>query len=217
MRLWRVILPRRAGEALSGEGARRFGGRWNRQGQAAVYTSTTASLAMLEWLAHVDAADAPPELVAIAYELPDDEAVTRMGMSELPTGWRASPAPEDLRRIGIEWLDAGETVALVVPSVVLPLGDEQNLVLNPATRAWSPERGLPRARNGGSAANPQVGTVTILPERNGCPDWTVQAATGYALRKAGPELSRHVGCDQYPVPTLECAINCAISARFRCI
>jgi RES domain-containing protein len=87
---------------------------------------------MLEWLAHVDAADAPPELVAIAYELPDDEAVTRMGMSELPTGWRASPAPEDLRRIGIEWLDAGETVALVVPSVVLPLGDEQNVVLNPA-------------------------------------------------------------------------------------
>jgi len=132
VRLWRVILPRRAGEALSGEGARRFGGRWNRPGQAAVYASTAASLAVLEWLAHVDAADAPPELVAIAYELPDDEAVTRVGMSELPTGWRASPVPENLRRIGVEWLEAGETVALVVPSVVLPLADEQNVVLNPA-------------------------------------------------------------------------------------
>jgi len=146
VRLWRVILPRRAGEALSGEGARRFGGRWNRQGQAAVYTSTTASLAMLEWLAHVDAADAPPELVAIAYELPDDEAFTRMGMSELPTGWRASPAPEDLRRIGIEWLDAGETVALVVPSVVLPLGDEQNVVLNPAHSGMARLREVYRER-----------------------------------------------------------------------
>jgi len=131
MRLWRVVLPRRAGDALSGEGARRYGGRWNRPGKAAVYTSSTASLALLEWLAHVDPSDAPPELVAIAYELPDDEPVTRLGIADLPADWRTYPVPENLRRMGADWLDAGETVGLAVPSVVLPLADEQNVMLNP--------------------------------------------------------------------------------------
>ena len=131
MRLWRVVLPRRACDALSGEGARRYGGRWNRPGQTAVYTSTTASLAVLEWLAHVDPSDAPPELVAIAYELPDDEPITRLGMADLPADWRTYPVSENLRRVGADWLDAGETVGLAVPSVVLPLADEQNVVLNP--------------------------------------------------------------------------------------
>jgi len=131
MRLWRVVAPRRARDALSGEGARRYGGRWNRPGQAAVYTSRTASLAVLEWLAHVDPSDAPPEWVVIAYELPDDEPVMRLGMADLPADWRTYPVPEHLRRMGADWLDAGETVGLAVPSVVLPLADEQNVLLNP--------------------------------------------------------------------------------------
>lgn len=132
MRLWRVVLPRRADDALSGEGARRFGGRWNLPGQAAVYTSTSPALAMLEWLANVDASDAPPELVAIAYEFPDDEPVTRIGTNDLPEDWRAYPVPEAVRQLGANWLDSSSTVALVVPSVVLPLTGEQNIVLNPA-------------------------------------------------------------------------------------
>lgn len=131
MRLWRVVLPHRADDALSGEGARRFGGRWNRPGQPAVYTSTTVSLAVLEWLAHVDPSDAPPELAAIAYDLPDDEPVTRLGVDDLPDGWRGYPVSEALRRVGAEWLEAGETVGLLVPSVVLPLDEEYNVVLNP--------------------------------------------------------------------------------------
>mgnify|MGYP000131931243 CR=1 FL=1 len=33
--------------------------------------------------------------------------------------------------MGADWLEAGRTVALAVPSVVLPLAEEQNIVLNP--------------------------------------------------------------------------------------
>jgi len=96
-----------------------------------VYTSTTMSLAVLEWLVHVDPSNAPPELVAIAYDLPDDEPVARLGVDDLPDGWRGYPVSEALRRVGADWLDARETVGLVVPSVVLPFAEEYNVVLNP--------------------------------------------------------------------------------------
>lgn len=131
MLLWRVVLPHRADEALSGEGARRFGGRWNRPGQPAVYTATSPSLALLEWLANVDFADAPIAFVAIAYELPDDEPVTRYSPGDLPGSWRMYPVPEELRQVGVNWIDAGDTLALLVPSAVLPLSEELNVVLNP--------------------------------------------------------------------------------------
>lgn len=129
--LWRIVLPHRAGDALSGEGARRFGGRWNRPGQAAVYTASSPSLALLEWVVNVDPSDAPAELVAIAFELPDDEPVTRYRADTLPRGWRSYPVLETVRGVGAAWLDAGQTVALVIPSAVLPLTDETNVVLNP--------------------------------------------------------------------------------------
>lgn len=153
MRLWRVVLPHRADDALSGEGARRFGGRWNRPGQAAVYTSTTVSLAVLEWLVHVDPSDAPPELVAIAYDLPDDEPVTRLGVDDLPDGWRGYPVSEALRRVGADWLDAGETVALVVPSIVLPLAEEYNVVLNPGHAGMAR---IPEVRRHSIAVDPRL-------------------------------------------------------------
>lgn len=131
MLLWRIVLAHRADEALSGEGARRFGGRWNRPGQPAVYTATSPSLAVLEWLVHVDPADAPESFLALAHELPDDEPVMRYTADKLPGSWRTYPVPEAVRRLGADWIDAGDTLALVVPSAVLPLSEELNVVLNP--------------------------------------------------------------------------------------
>ena len=39
---------------LSGEGARLFGGRWNKKGDAMIYFSEHLSLCVLELLAHMD-------------------------------------------------------------------------------------------------------------------------------------------------------------------
>lgn len=53
---WRLVRPA-YGErevAFSGEGARRYGGRWNTPGRPMVYTSLHLSLAALETLAHAD-------------------------------------------------------------------------------------------------------------------------------------------------------------------
>ena len=48
--LWRLVTPRFARTAFSGEGARLYGGRWNRKGVPMVYTAGSLSLAVLEML-----------------------------------------------------------------------------------------------------------------------------------------------------------------------
>ena len=48
--VWRLVTARFADSAFSGEGARLYGGRWNRKHVPMVYTAATQSLAMLELL-----------------------------------------------------------------------------------------------------------------------------------------------------------------------
>jgi RES domain-containing protein len=68
MRVWRVT--RRAHAAPDGEGARLYGGRWNLPNTAVVYASASLSLAVLEYLVHVDRDLAPSDLVSIAATIP---------------------------------------------------------------------------------------------------------------------------------------------------
>jgi len=46
--VWRLVTARFEKGAFSGEGARLYGGRWNRKGVSLVYTAGSQSLAMLE-------------------------------------------------------------------------------------------------------------------------------------------------------------------------
>lgn len=47
--LWRAYVPRWAYAPLSGEGAARFGGRWNRAGQSCLYAAREISTAFAEY------------------------------------------------------------------------------------------------------------------------------------------------------------------------
>lgn len=51
--VWRIVREKYAATAFDGEGAYRYGGRWNSQGRRVVYTSATLSLAALEMLVHL--------------------------------------------------------------------------------------------------------------------------------------------------------------------
>jgi RES domain-containing protein len=88
--VWRIA--RSAHQALDGEGARQFGGRWNSPGIPMLYTSQNLSLAGLELLVHVDPGAAPSDLVALRVEVPEDSGLS-IPASELPDGWRDYPAP----------------------------------------------------------------------------------------------------------------------------
>lgn len=105
---------------LDGEGARKYGGRWNSAGRPAVYTSTSLSLAALEYLVHVDFDNLPVDLRWFLIEIPD-------GSVEVFTD-PVAPNERASAEYGDDWLDGNRTLSLLVPSAVLPV--ERNLILN---------------------------------------------------------------------------------------
>jgi len=87
---------------------------------------------MLEYFVHLDADDAPPDLVLVTAELPDDLPAKVIAVDELPAQWRRSPAPAELARIGDEFVTQAKHCVLVVPSALAP--HENNWLLNPQHR-----------------------------------------------------------------------------------
>lgn len=126
MRVWRIARERYA--PLDGEGARLVGGRWNSAGRPVVYTSRTAALAVLEVLVWTDPEDVPDDLRLFEIEVPDDASILHLSAASLPAGWTEPGSPECMA-LGDRWLDAAGSLALGVPSVVLP--EEHNLLINP--------------------------------------------------------------------------------------
>lgn len=126
---WRVVKRTRSRTAFDGEGARRFGGRWNSPRQRAVYASQSKALAALELLVHLETAERLPRLVAFSFEI-DDPSIEHLDRERLPRGWRSFRGVTATRRLGDEWLASRRTVALAIPSVVIP--EEWNFLLNPA-------------------------------------------------------------------------------------
>jgi len=129
MLVWRVSRKAHAEQPLSGDGARRYGGRWNHIGVAVVYTSQSLSLAVLEYLVNLPISDLPSDLVSIQINIPNDLPRSEITIKELPDNWRTYPSVEELRDIGTEWVRKASVPVLVVPSVVIP--NELNYLVNP--------------------------------------------------------------------------------------
>jgi RES domain-containing protein len=129
MLVWRVSRKAHAEQPLSGDGARRYGGRWNHIGVAVVYTSQSLSLAVLEYLVNLPISDLPSDLVSIQINIPNDLPRAEITIKELPDNWRTYPSVEELRDIGTEWVRKASVPVLVVPSVVIP--NELNYLVNP--------------------------------------------------------------------------------------
>lgn len=129
MRLWRICREKFAAEAYSGEGAQRYGGRWNSKGVPVIYTSTSLALAVVETFVNLEPNLRPDDLVSIPAELPDGIPTERLDVKSLPANWHKSRG-ESLRHFGDEWLRAQKTVALYVPSAAVR--GEWNVLLNPA-------------------------------------------------------------------------------------
>ncbi|NMG42856.1 RES domain-containing protein [Aromatoleum toluvorans] len=131
--VWRLVTARFADSAFSGEGARLYGGRWNRKGVPLVYTSATQSLAMLEMLVQ----DQPlrARYVAIPATVPTGLRIDRITPDELPGDWRNLEAREHLQTLGSDWAKGNSAAVLAVPSAVIP--SETNYLLNPQHPAFA--------------------------------------------------------------------------------
>jgi RES domain-containing protein len=123
----RITTRRFVDSAFSGEGARLFGGRWNRPGQALVYAAQSRSLALLEMLVQDDPLRA--NYVLIPAHLPGAVSQERMDASALPAGWRNQNERAQLQALGTQWLRESRSCVLGVPSAVVPA--EFNFLINP--------------------------------------------------------------------------------------
>jgi RES domain-containing protein len=131
---WRIVKRRHADHAFDGEGARLFGGRWNSPGRRVVYTSASKSLALLELLVHLDSSQPLPSLVAFTFAI-DEGRIEALQHRRLGHQWRTLAGTAGTRRVGDEWLDSCRSLALAVPSVIVP--EEWNYLLNPAHPAFA--------------------------------------------------------------------------------
>jgi RES domain-containing protein len=129
MRFWRICRSRYAAEAANGEGARRYGGRWNGRGVRVVYASTSLALAAVETFVNLEPNLRPPDLVSIDGDIPDAIGAVSLDLKALPARWYET-RDESLHRFGDEWIRAGRSAALLVPSAAIR--GEWNVLLNPA-------------------------------------------------------------------------------------
>ena len=126
MLAWRLTRAVYRTDPLSGYGAALAGSRWNSPGVRIAYTSTSRPLAVLEMLVHVTRDTIPADPILIPIEVPDSVVAEAKA---LPPDWADLPYGQQARTYGDRWVAAHATVALLVPSVVLPA--ERNLLVNP--------------------------------------------------------------------------------------
>lgn len=125
--VWRLVTARFADTAFSGEGARLYGGRWNRKGVPLVYTAESQSLAMLEMLVQDEPLRA--RYAIIPARIPKILKIKQIKPAQLPADWRTISARAQLQALGNAWALEQTTAVLAVPSVVIP--GETNYILNP--------------------------------------------------------------------------------------
>ena len=118
MTTYRVV--RRQYANLSGDGARRYGGRFNPPGIPAIYTSQSIALALLEILVHIDKTEVPGDYVVMAIRF-NGRSVAR----------RAGPDSANIKQLTIpQFIDSFyQRPVLRVPSVIVP--QEYNFILFP--------------------------------------------------------------------------------------
>ena len=129
VRLAQAEFARSVASMLSGEGAARYGGRWNHPGTRIVYLAETLSMAALEQLVHLRLRRALEGYRVLRLELPQ-ASVFNLDPADLPKDWRAHGVCDATRTIGDSWVAARASLALRVPSTVIPA--EHNILLNPA-------------------------------------------------------------------------------------
>lgn len=125
---WRLVKARYASSAFTGDGARRYGGRFNSVGTAVIYTAGSLALAELEILVNLPSERLLATYVAFRLVI-EDSLVETLDSDRLPHDWRRNPAPRSVRRIGDEWTRSKRSLVLQVPSAVVPR--EPNYLINP--------------------------------------------------------------------------------------
>uniref|UniRef100_UPI0039F0CA4B RES family NAD+ phosphorylase n=1 Tax=Bordetella sputigena TaxID=1416810 RepID=UPI0039F0CA4B len=130
--LWRIATdaPSYTADDMQGLGAKKTGGRWNRQGTPMIYTATSRSLACLETMVHLGAITLPLNRYLVEINVPDKLWDTRKELDVTKNiGWDAIPPGRVSLDAGDEWCRKNSSPLMCVPSVIVP--EELNVLINP--------------------------------------------------------------------------------------
>jgi RES domain-containing protein len=128
MIVYRVANVKYKDLTLSGIGAEKVGGRWNKVGTRAVYCSENISLALLEYYVHSEnIAFLPKEILIAKIQFPDEFVIEEL--NELPERWNQSPYSSKTTEVFTNSAKDRNFFALRVPSTIV--GFESNIILNP--------------------------------------------------------------------------------------
>jgi RES domain-containing protein len=138
MDVWRLTKKKHLATAMTGQGAKENGGRWNSIGTPIVYTSENIALSVLDTLANRDKLKTLRTVLILDIHIPDDlilsldEALKKLSVrlnkywyeEELDPRWVSSS-----QKVGNEWQKSGISCVLMVPNTIVRM--EHNLLVNP--------------------------------------------------------------------------------------
>jgi len=135
---------------LSGDGAKKYGGRWNKKGIPAIYFSSSISLATLELLVNlsdikfisVNLSDIKfiSDLCSLKIEIPDSLLLEKINHLKLPKNWNEFPFDDSTVNLVSKFLSQNKSLGIIIPSAILPLNIfkyEFNVVLNPLNKDFN--------------------------------------------------------------------------------
>lgn len=128
---WRLAAPEcseTVEDMLSGEGAFRFGGRWNSPGRRAVYLGGSLALASMELLVRLRVPEVLRTYRKLRVMIPEGVIAT-VHVGGLPDEWAKPGLHPVTQEIGDRWLASRESAVLRVPSAVV--AGEVNYVVDP--------------------------------------------------------------------------------------
>lgn len=128
------LSPTEFADDLSGNGAAKLAGRWNKPGTPCLYASGSRALALCECLLGASGDEKPDDLSFVIYDIPDDLPTVELSEDDLPGHWPQNPPPPECQQIGNQYLETTGYVAIRVPSSIVP--DEYNYVLNPTANGF---------------------------------------------------------------------------------
>lgn len=111
-----------------GDGAFRYGGRWNSPGVRLLYAAVSVALAALEVLVHLDDEEILADYSFASMRFPADSIINVADIADLPRNWQDPSALGSLQEIGDSWVRCQTSLALRVPSAVVP--QEFNYMIN---------------------------------------------------------------------------------------
>jgi len=128
MRVYRIVVKKYSKE-LSGFGAAVYGARWNSAGIEMVYTSEHRSLALCEILVHIKGMKRTDDYRMLCIDIPDKYPIGTLDKKDYPKEWTQRSSLNYTQDIGDAFIRQEDTIALKVPSVIIP--QEYNVLLNP--------------------------------------------------------------------------------------